>query len=968
MTSYRKKLIEVALPLDAINAESAREKSIRHGHPSTLHLWWSRKPLATCRAVLFAQIVDDPSEYMPDEKSADEERERLFDLIENLVLWENINNEEVLDRAKLEIARSVARDLGEPVPVGKEAIREFLATKAPPVLDPFAGGGSIPLEAQRLGLRAYASDLNPVAVLINKAMIEIPPKFANLPPIHPYEEINGVNEKEIGQIRLWNREWIGAEGLAEDVMYYGKLVRDEAYRQIGHSYPTVKITPRTISDRPDLKKHGYKLGDEMTVIAWIWARTVKCPNPVCTVHMPLVYSFVLSKKGKDKVWIKPNIDTSLSPAKINFSINTGNGKVEQGTVDRTGARCIVCDTPVPFEYIRSEGKAGRMGVQLLAIATEGIRGPVFFSPLSDHEQIALNVKPLWEPDTDLPDQALGFRVQLYGMTKHSSLFTKRQLLSLSTFADLNNWIRQIIIRDAMTKGMERGNSLHEGGLGAEAYADAVITYLACAIDRSADYWSSLALWAENFVAHTFGRQTLSMIWAFAEVNPFSDSTGNWIGAVTWIRRVLDKLSPNAPAFVTQENAMTYVSNSPVLISFDPPYYDNVGYADLSDFFYVWLRRSLGRVYPSIFGTLLTPKSHELIADSSKHSSNEEAREFFEDGMVKVFSGIRKSQHDGYPMTVYYAFKQAESEESGSNPDNASFISSTGWETMLEGLMSSDMMITGTWPMRTERPGRLRETGSNALASSIVLVCRSRPNNSVDTTRREFFSMLKRELPIALRQLQQGSVAPVDLAQAAIGPGMSIFSRYKRVLEADGSPMRVRTALALINQALDEFLAEQEGEYDADTRWALAWYEQYGFNDGPFGVAETLSKAKNTSVGGLGEAGILLARAGKVRLLSRTELKEDWDPSQDKRPTAWEAVQYLIRALDTHGEQGAALLLSRLGGLGEVARDLAYRLYTICERKGWAQDALGYNMLVVAWPRLKEMARSTLPLEQGRLGL
>jgi putative DNA methylase len=438
--------------------------------------------------------------------------------------------------------------------------------------------------------------------------------------------------------------------------------------------------------------------------------------------------------------------------------------------------------------------------------------------------------------------------------------------------------------------------------------------------------------------------------------------------VTWIRRVLDKLSPNAPAFVTQENAMTYVSNSPVLISFDPPYYDNVGYADLSDFFYVWLRRSLGRVYPSIFGTLLTPKSQELIADSSKHSSNEEAREFFEDGMVKVFSGIRKSQHDGYPMTVYYAFKQAESEESGSNPDNASFISSTGWETMLEGLMSSDMMITGTWPMRTERPGRLRETGSNALASSIVLVCRSRPNNSVDTTRREFFSMLKRELPIALRQLQQGSVAPVDLAQAAIGPGMSIFSRYKRVLEADGSPMRVRTALALINQALDEFLAEQEGEYDADTRWALAWYEQYGFNDGPFGVAETLSKAKNTSVGGLGEAGILLARAGKVRLLSRTELKEDWDPSQDKRPTAWEAVQYLIRALDTHGEQGAALLLSRLGGLGEVARDLAYRLYTICERKGWAQDALGYNMLVVAWPRLKEMARSTLPLEQGRLGL
>lgn len=1010
---YRKKLIEVALPLEAINKESAREKSIRHGHPSTLHLWWARRPLAACRAVLFAQLVDDPSEYMPDEKSADEERQRLFDLIEELVKWENINNEDVLDRARLEIARSVARDLGVDPPIGREAIREFLATKAPPVLDPFAGGGSIPLEAQRLGLRAYASDLNPVAVLINKALIEIPPKFAGMPPVHPPEPLTqslspkgrGKKGEGANQAELWKKEWKGAEGLAEDVRYYGKWMRDEAEKRIGHLYPKYKITQELLAERPDLRAQGYKPGDELTVIAWLWVRTVKCPNPACGVQMPLARSFVLSTKKGKQAWVEPVVvppSPTLSPQgktlpspfmgegagvrAIRFIVKTGSGTPPAGTVVRTGARCIACGTPVPLAHIRLEGQAGRMDAQLMAIVAEGRNGRVYFPPDPEHAAIANKAKPAWKPEQELQGKCR-VSVPLYGMNTFGDLFTSRQLTALTTFSDL--------VGEARARALQDAQSRHDRH--PQAYADAVATYLGLAISKNSGYWCSLSSWhnSREIMQTVFARQAIPMIWDYAENNPFCRSSGNLEGAIEWNVKVLVELpKPHGNRGTVEQCDATNLDRynkqqKSAIVLTDPPYYDNIGYADLSDFFYIWLRRSVGVFYPGLFATMVTPKSTELVATPYRFpSGKEEAKRFFEDGLNKSFQAMRSIQYTAYPLTIYYAFRQTEIEEDESDGEDQKSLllddahASTGWETMLEGLLKAGYQITGTWPMRTEMSARsISRSGTNALASSIVLVCRPRAADAPTATRRDFLAALKRELPAALRQLQLGYIAPVDFAQAAIGPGMAVFSRYKQVLEADGSPMRVRTALALINQELDVFLAEQEGEYDADTRWALAWYEQYGFNEGPFGVAETLSKAKNTSVEGLVEAGFLFARAGKVRLLSRSELhlspaggrgaggegtESLWDPSQDKRPTAWEAVQHLIRALDTHGEQGAARLLSRLGGLGETARDLAYRLYTICERKGWAQDALGYNMLVVAWPRLKEVARGARPPEQEKL--
>jgi putative DNA methylase len=955
-----KKIIEVALPLEAINVASAREKSIRHGHPSTLHLWWARRPLAACRAVLFSSLVDDPGEYISDEAKAHEERQRLFRIIEELVKWENSNNEDVLDRARLEIARSVARNLGVQPPIGTAAVREFLAEKAPPVLDPFAGGGSIPLEAQRLGLRAYASDLNPVAVLINKALIEIPPRFAGQPPVHPPETMTegrtvkrqkrGAKAKGV-QLPL-PTEWKGAAGLAEDVRYYGQWMRDEAEKRIGHLYPKVKLPP----------EYG---GGEATVIAWLWARNVKCPNPACGATMPLVRSFALSTKKGKQAWVEPVIDRISQPPQISFNVKTGSGTPPEGTVNRRGARCIACGTPVPFEHVRAEGKAGRMGAQLMTIVAEGKGGRVCLPPNDEHAVVAASAQPEWAPETDLPERALSFRVQLYGMTKHRDLFTSRQLVALTTFSDLVSEVRLRAQQDTAAAGLlDDDVVLNASGIGAMAYADAVATYLGEAVSKLTAFHNTLAYWRskESKSATGFGRQALAMTWDYIEVNPFANAGGDFQEiAAKALPNVISSALPAAPqGWAKQNDVMAGINHSePLLISTDPPYYDNVGYADLSDVFYTWLRKSIGKVYPGLFSTVLVPKAQELIATPYRFGGDrEKAQEFFEQGLSKAFANMRSVQDLDYPLTVFYAFKQVEVEDNDEDGEDQITTTSTGWETMLEGLLSAGFSITGTWPMRTENKTRMLATGgggSNALASSIVLVCRPRPEDASLATRRDFLAELKKELPAALRELQQGNIAPVDLAQAAIGPGMAVYSRYRQVLEADGSPMRVRAALALINQALDEYLTEQEGEYDADTRWALAWFEQYGQESGPYGVAETLSKAKNTSPEGLVRAGILESRAGQVRLLRREELRAEWDPRADERPTAWEATQYLIRSLDQGGEQAAAALLARLGSLAESARDLAYRLYTICERKNWAQEALGYNMLVVAWPRLVEMA-------------
>lgn len=907
----KKKLIEVALPLEAINAESAREKSIRHGHPSTLHLWWARRPLATARAVIWSSLVDDPSshpEKFPTEEAQRQERERLFDILTRLVKWENSNDEEILAEAKAEILKSTD---GNP----------------PALLDPFAGGGAIPLEAQRLGLEAHAHDLNPVAVMINKAMIEIPPKFAGMRPVNP----------NAGRQGSANAGWKGAAGLAEDVRYYGEWMKQEAYKRIGHLYPKVKVP----------KEQG---GGEATVIAWIWARTVKCPNPACGCEMPLVRSFVLSKKKGKEAYIKPNFIDGK------FEYEVKNGKIkEEGTVVRTGAHCLACGTSVSLEYVREEGQAQRIGAQMMAVVAEGNNGRIYLAPDLEQIHAAKVDEPEDVPISDLPEKALSFRVQVYGMKQHRQLFTNRQLTALTTFSELVGEAQQKAEADAVAAGMNNDHiALAEGGIGARAYGEAVGVYLAFVIDKMADYHSSICSWHNSGekIRNTFGRQAIPMAWDYAEANPMCDSSGSYANMLAWVYRVVLLLpAENEKTNVKQFDAQSDCGLKDIMISTDPPYYDNIGYADLSDYFYVWMRQSLKNTYPKLFRTMLVPKNEELIATPYRHDGSvEKARNFFEDGMYKTCCQIHAYAREDVPVTIYYAFKQSESE---SDEKSGEKTASTGWETMLSAIIRSGFAITGTWPMRTEMANRSIASGANALASSIVLVCRKRPETAMSCTRRDFINALHREMRPALEKLQSANIAPVDLAQSAIGPGIGVFSRYKSVLESDGKPMTVRAALQIINQELDAYYNEQEGELDRESRFCVDMFSQYAFNNLKFGDADVLARAKNTSVQALAERGVMMAAKGEVRLLTREEIPEKVDSHEE---CIWLLTQQLARAMERGGVKECAQVVVELrGSNAENAKALAYRLYTICERKKWAQEGYAYNNLVVAWPDIQSMA-------------
>jgi len=949
-----KKLIEVALPLEAINKASAREKSIRHGHPSTLHLWWARRPLAAARAVIFAQMVDDPSAHpdlFPTEKAQEKERQRLFRIIEELVKWENTTNEAVLQAARDEIWQSWRRACAANAdhPRAKEL---FDRHRLPGFHDPFAGGGALPLEAQRLGMEAWASDLNPVAVLINKAMIEIPPRFAGRPPVNP------ESRKETS---LLERQWKGAQGLAEDVRYYGRWMRDEAEKRIGHLYPKVAVTEEMAKDRPDLKPY---VGRELTVIAWLWARTVKSPNPAfADVDVPLASTFVLSTKAGKEAWVEPVIEGHG----YRFTVKVGTPKPETkgGTKLGRGSdfRCLISGAPISGDYIKAEGRAGRMRTRLMAIVAEGDRGRVYVAPIALHEAVAQQPKPEWKPEGEVPARLTGGTCVPYGLATWGDLFTSRQLVGLTTLSDLIGEAIERVRNDALAAGSADDSiPVRDGGTGARSYAEAVGTYLSLAISRIADYSCTITTWANNpqmeIARNAFARQAIPMTWDFAETNVFGPSSGSFDILREWIAKVVERFSVSHRSLALQADAGTQNLSADRIVSTDPPYYDNIGYADLSDFFYVWLRRSLRPVFPDLLATVAVPKAEELVATPYRHGNREKAEAFFLDGMTRAMQRISAQAHPAYPVTIYYAFKQAESEtESGTT--------STGWETFLDAVVRAGFSLSGTWPVRTERIGRSIGIGANALASSIVLVCRRRRPDAPTATRREFVAMLRAELPESLKYLQHGNIAPVDLAQAAIGPGMAVYTRYAKVLDAEGKEVAVREALALINQTLDEVLAEQEGDFDADSRWALAWYEQHGFDEGEYGVAETLSKAKVTSVAGLAAAGIVEAKRGKVRLLRPDELPASWDPATDPRLTAWEVVHHLVRALASGGEGAAAALVARLGSHAETARELAYRLYTMCERKKRAAEALSYNALVQSWPEIARLARGERETRAGQ---
>ncbi len=958
-----KKLIEVALPLDAINVAAAREKSIRHGHPSTLHLWWARRPLAAARAVIFAQMVNDPGyqqgggfRYGVNKEKAQAERERLFKIIEDLVLWENTNNEEVLERARAEIRRSW-REVCELNKGHPQAAELFNPEVLPAFHDPFAGGGALPLEAQRLGLESHASDLNPVAVTINKAMIEIPPRFAGRAPVGP--RIAGDK-----QARL-HEDWSGAKGLAEDVRRYGAWMRAEAHQRIGALYPRITITPEMIAGspyatmatgrfdsnsaeaRPDLAPLA---GQPLTVIAWLWARTVKSPNPAFShVDVPLASTFILSSKAGKESYVQPVVQGDG----YRFTVKVGTPPEEAKSGTTAGKRaafiCLMSGSPIDYNHIRAEGKAGRMGQRLMAIVAEGARGRIYLSPTDEQIAIAQSARPEWSPEMDLPNNPRDFKTPNYGLTKYGDLFTPRQLVALTTFSDLVGEAIAKALADALAAGLpDDGIGLDAGGTGAMAYAQAVGVYLALAVSKMSDAQSSLCRWKttmDQSIA-TFGRQALPMVWDYSEANAFGGMAGDFSVSLKNMMRVLDELPSRAKARVTQSDAQNQSISISKLVSTDPPYYDNIGYADLSDFFYVWLRRSLKPIYPGLFATVAVPKAEELVATPYRHGGKEQAEKFFLDGMTEALRNLARQAHPAFPVTIYYAFKQSETKgEAGT--------SSTGWETFLEAVLKAGFALTGTWPMRTELGNRMIGSGTNALASSIVLVCRPRAADAPTVSRREFIRELNAALPEALDEMTRGGVnspvAPVDLSQAIIGPGMAIFSQHAAVLEADGTPMNVRTALQLINR----FFAEDD--FDHDTQFCLAWFEQQGWATGKYGDAEVLARAKGTSVGGMQTSGVVASSKGELRLVKWAEMPRDWQPEKDARLPVWEALHQLIRALNQQGESAAGALLARMPNQADATRALAYRLYTLCERKGWAEEARAYNELVTAWSAVEQAA-------------
>lgn len=902
---HPRKLIEVALPLDAINAASAREKSIRHGHPSTLHLWWARRPLAAARAVLWASLVDDPSshpELFPTEEAQEKERQRLHALLSQLVTWENSHNEALLKQARAEI-------------------RKYMGDAPLVFLDPFAGGGSIPLEA-------HAHDLNPVAVLINKAMLEIPPKFAGQPPVNPEAK------KRLGN----DRSWPGASGLAEDVRHYGAWMQQEAFKRIGHLYPNVTLPP----------EQG---GGEATVIAWIWARTVPCPNPACGCAMPLVSSFVLSKKKGKEAWIEPVIDGK----DISYAVRYGTCPKDKAT-NKLGKgatfRCPVCGATTEKKYIHDVFISKSNGAVLMATVAEGKNRRIYLSPTPAQITIAKSAVPEWEPEEEMNIKCTDLLSgRGYGITHWKQLFTPRQLTALTTFSDLVAEAQQEALRDAVTAGMaDDGIGLAEGGCGATAYGQAVGVYLALVIDKMVDYHSTICIWhtTRDLVANTMRRQAIQMTWDYAEANPFSSSSGCVDNMLQWVFKALLALPATATEAPCQQAAQDGCDLRNAIISTDPPYYDNIGYADLSDFFYIWLRRSLKATYPRLCDTMLTPKVEELVATPYRFGgSREKARDFFEEGMARVFQHLYAAAREDVPVTVYYAYRQSEN-------DQGDAAASTGWETVLTALVNAGFAITGTWPMRTELTTALKGN-LNALASSIVLVCRKRPPDAPYSSRRGFLAGLQREVRSALKTLQASNIAPVDMAQAAIGPGMGVYSRYARVEEANGSAMPVRDALRIINQELGAYLAARDGELDAESRFCVDLYTQFAFNDMKFGEADVLARARNTSVEKMADMGLVHAEKGVVHLRERSDLPE-FAQRRTLTPTClWLLTQYLARAMEEDGVNGCAEIALDFPSEAERARDLAYRLYALAERKGWNSEAYAYNSLVAAWTEIRQRA-------------
>jgi putative DNA methylase len=908
-----KKLIEVALPLIDINAASAHEKKVKVGKPTSVHHWFAPRTLSVARAMLFAQMVNDPGGHRgylkgKTKKQADEERESLFSIIRELVDWNNYNNTSLLRRAADIIKQHWDADCQ------RLGVKEPL----PAFLDPFCGRGVLPLEAQNLGFDVFAFDLNPIPVLINQAILYYPKRFRETPPACP--------EISKGRLLRSGKEPT-TDDLINDIQAYGKQLLDRTRKALVDMYPAAKHEGRALP-----------------VVAWIWARTVRTPDPALGgVHVPLISSFTLASKGKKRARLRPIVEGS----EWRFEIDEGESSdKKQGTVGRTGATCLVSGRPIALDYIREEARAGRLGTRLIAIVADSGRGRVYLPAHQEHEARASDVRC----DDSIRDIRIDHwpgctNCVVYGYETFLSLFSSRQRKCLTTFIHELAHVRACIVHDALASGRDDGAE----------YADAIVTYLSLALSRTADWNNTFSRWEPKAQVpqQLFGRHSISMCWDFAEANPLYEATGSFWASIQNICKSLarNNVSPHIPIARVQQhdaNDSFPVAGRKCVVSTDPPYFDNIPYSNLADFFYLWLREALREVHPSLFATTSTPKAGELVANRFRHGGPQEARRFFMNGMAAAIANLKAIASPLVPITIYYAFKQKEEDEAGDEH-------SAGWATFLQALVDSGFQITGTWPVRSESTVGLKENW-NALASSIVLVCRPRTNDAQQISRRQFVRELNETLPDSLEQMtRNGSevvVAPVDLSQAIIGPGMAVFSKYAAVLEADGSPMTVRTALQLINR----FLAEDD--FDADTQFCLHWFEQHGWESGKFGEADTLARAKGTSVDGVKHSGVLQSAGGNVRLLKWADYKPDWDPSADDRLPVWEGLHQLVRVFKTDGESAAGKVLAAVAAKAEPIRQLAYRLYTLCERAGRAEDARAYNELITSWSPIESAAAAT----------
>lgn len=909
----KRKLIETGIPLKAINEESAREKSLRHGLPSTLHLYWARRPLATTRSILFAQLVDDPSAHpdrFPTEEEQDKERTRLHELMRRLARWENVNDGKLYSDVRQAIEDSDAADV--------------------PVLDPFAGGGSIPLEAQRLGLEARASDLNPLAVILNKALIDFPARFYGKASVNPNSNVDSRNR---------------AEGMADDIRYYGKLLRDKAFAKVGHLYPTVKDED----------------GGEHTVIAWIWARTVTNPNPANPVPVPLVRSWWLSKKKGHEAWIKPIVEDGTIRYEVQHNADGPKGDDDGTMLKRGNAVSLIDGTPIPSDYVKSEGREHGYGADLLAIVAEGNRTRLYIDPSEEQRKAAAQAtKPSSAPTELLSIDPKNLWTPAYGLTKFEDLFTNRQLTVLTTLADMVAEVHGQVLADALAKGWPQGEPLYVGGTGAQAYADAISVYLSLAVSRQTDYSSSICSWHNTGekMRNVFARQAIPMAWDYAESNPFSTKSGNFLGQVNWVAEAVANVPANPQGEALQADAATRDYTN-VVVSTDPPYYDNIGYSDLSDYFYVWLRRMLKDVLPATTRTNLTPKTQELVANPYRHGGKEGAAEFFVNGFNHVFAHIRETANTSVPMTVYYAYKQQDA-KSGT---------STGWYALLDGLIKAGWEITATWPVRSELSNRMIASGTNALASSIVLACRPRPADAPSVPMRVFNSLLRSELTAELRTLMASGIDPVDLNQAAIGPGISVYSRYAHIRETDGTDMPVQKALEVINRTVDEVMGDAESDYDPDTRFAVKWYQSYGWSQENTGMADQLARTCGTSPGALVRGGVFEAAGGKSRLLTPDEMSGEWHPAQDDRVSLWEACVRMAGILDAKGVDAVAPVMAEASERlsTDAIRALGFRMFHEAEKRKDTEGAIRFNNLVSMWDDLSLKASKESVVRPGTQG-